>query len=188
MNNKLSDMKITIHYKKKENRYIKPFVEFYLSTYFPKIKKVDIGCPDKNNQQKAPDYFLVQPKIAVEIKGVYEREELEESIATAQNRERLQKALDKLIKKEKFLKNACFLNYPWRLKVKRGKEEIVARKIIKGVKQNQKDFKIEEVGQFKIIGFSKERKALFFYFNFLPFTYNCYSIFDRVRKFRFFCE
>ena len=150
---------IKINCKKEENKYLRPFVEFYISSYFPKRKIVEINCPDKNNRQKAPDYFLIGPKVAVEIKGVYERKELEESIATAQNRERLQKALDKLIKKEKFLKNACFLDYPWHLRVKRGKEEIVARKIIKGVKQNQKDFTIEGVGQFKILGFSKERKA-----------------------------
>jgi len=145
--------------RKREDRNIKPFVVFYLSSYFPKIKEINIDCPDKNNQQKAPDYFLVQPKIAVEIKGVYERKELEESIATARNRERLQKALDKLIKKERFLKNACFLDYPWRLRIRRGREEIVARKIIEGVKQNQKEFVIEEVGQFKIIGISKEKET-----------------------------
>jgi len=66
-------MKIDFIYKqpKREDKYIKPLVEFYLSSYFPKIKKVDIDCPDKNNQYKAPDYFLVQPKIAIEIKEVH---------------------------------------------------------------------------------------------------------------------
>jgi len=145
--------------QKKENKYIKPFTKFCLSSYFPKIKMVNIDCPDRDNRQKAPDFFLIRPKVAIEIKGVYEREEFEESIATARNRERLQKALDKLTRKEKFLKGVYFLNYPWRLRIKRGREEITAKKIIEAVKQNQKDFAIEEVGQFKIIGISKGKEA-----------------------------
>lgn len=143
---------------KKEDKYIKPFVEFYLSSYFPKIKKVSIDCPDKNNQQKAPDYFLIQPKIAVEIKEVHEREEIERMAATGYNVRRLQKALDELVQREKFLAGVYYLDYPWNLKVKRGEEKIVAEKIIVAIRNNQREFSIDRIGDFKIISKSENKE------------------------------
>ncbi len=152
-------MKITIHYKKKENRNIKPFVVFYLSSYFPKIKEIDIDCPDKSNQQKAPDYFLVQPKIAIEIKEVHERKEVERMAATGYSVRRLQKALDELVRQEKSLPGVYYLDYPWNLKVKRGEEKIVAGKIITAVKNNQQEFSINGIGDFKIISKSENKET-----------------------------
>ncbi len=153
-------IKIICYQQKKEDRYIIPFTKFYFLYYAPvKLKEVNIDCPDKSNKQKMPDYFLEEPKIAVEIKEVHEREELEQSIATVHNRERLQRALDKLIKKEKSFKGVYLLEYPWRLKIERGNEETIAKRIINAIKQNQKIFEIEEAGQFEVIGISKEKPS-----------------------------
>lgn len=153
-------MKINILCKqqKKEEKYIKPFVEFYLSSYFPQIKEVDIDCPDKNNQQKAPDYFLIQPKIAVEIKEVHEKGELEQSMSRAYNKERLQKELDKSVKKLNFPKGIHLLNYPWHLKIKTGQEKIVTKRIINAIRNNQKTISIEGVGDFEVITKSEGKK------------------------------
>jgi len=144
---------------KKEDKYIKPFVEFYLSSYFPKIKKVNIDCPDKNNQQKAPDYFLIQPKIAVEIKEVHEREETERMAATGYNVKRLQKSLNELTQQAKSLVGVYYLDYPWNLKIKRGKEKNVAEEIISAIKNNQQEFSIDGIGSFKVISKSKNKEA-----------------------------
>jgi len=145
--------------EKKEERYIKPFVEFYLSSYYPKIREVDIDCPDKNSQQKSPDYFLTQPKIAVEIKEVHEKEEMDRAAATGYSIKRLQETLDKLLQQEPFLNAIYLLDYPWNLRIKKGKEEAIAEKIINAVKNGQQEFNIDGVGNFKIISKLEDKEV-----------------------------
>ena len=148
--------------RKKEDEYIETFAEFYLSSHFRNIKEIDIDSPDKNNQQKAPDYFLVQPNIAVEIKEVREREEIDREMTTSYSVKRLQKVLDELAQEAHFLNNVYFLDYPWNLKVKRGTEKEVAKKIIDAIKNNKQEFSIDNVGNFKVISKSegKENKII----------------------------
>jgi len=149
--------------QKKEDRNLGPFVDFYLPAYFLEIKDVDIDCPDKNNQQKAPDYFLRQVKIAIEIKEVHEREELEQSMSRGYNTKRLQEELDKHTKDSTFPKGIYFLNFPWNLKIKAGQEKIVADSIIKAIRNNQKNISVEGIGDFEVISKSegKENKIAF---------------------------
>lgn len=144
--------------QKREDKNIRPFAQFYLSSYFPKIGKIDIDCPDKNNQHKYPDYFLVQPKILVEIKEVHEKEEVEIIAATGRNVKRLQEMLDKLVQQETSLNTVYVLDYPWNLKVKRGEEECVAKKIIYAMRNNQKEFDIKNIGHFEVISTSEEKR------------------------------
>jgi len=144
---------------KKEEKYIKPFVEFYLPEHFPNIKDIDIDCPDKNNQQKAPDYFLLQPKIAVEIKEVHEREELEQSMSRAYNAKRLQEELDKRTKDSKFPRGVYFLSYPWHLKIKTGQEKQIAESIINAIRNNQERIFIEGIGDFEVINKSEGKES-----------------------------
>jgi hypothetical protein len=154
-------MKINIICKqsKKEDKYIKPFAEFYLSCYFPKIKEVDINCPDENNQQKAPDYFLAEPKIAVEIKGVHERKEIEKDTATSHNLKRLQSTLDEFMQKENYLNYVYYLNYPWMFKVRKGKEKSVAEEIIREIKEGKQKIFIKDVGAFEIVSKSESKEG-----------------------------
>jgi hypothetical protein len=70
-------IEIILKYEKDENEFIKPFTDFYISTHYPQIKRVDFEYPVSDKQHKQPDYFLVQPKILVEVKRVYDREKLE---------------------------------------------------------------------------------------------------------------
>lgn len=100
--------------KKKEEKYIKPFVEFYLPAYFPSVKDVDICCPDvccidKNNKENAPDYFLKQQKIAIEIKEVHSEEETKHSKLREYSVKRLQEELDKITKNLKSLKKKLII-------------------------------------------------------------------------------
>jgi len=152
---------IKINCKKGEYKYIKPFARFYLSSYFSKIKikKLDIDCPKKNNFSY---YFLKQPKIAVEVEEVHDREELEQSMSRAYNAKRLQEELDNHTKDSKFLNGVYFLSYPWYLKIKRGQEKKIAESIINAIRNNQKNIFIEGIGNFEVISKSegKENKIL----------------------------
>ncbi|MEO0229867.1 MAG: hypothetical protein ABIM22_07745 [candidate division WOR-3 bacterium] len=152
--------KITVKIKceKRENEYLKPFVKFYLHSYFHKVKDVDIDCPDNNNQQKAPDYFLIQPKIAVEIKEVHDREELERSKSIGYNAKRLQEELNRHTKDPDFPKGVYFLKYPYNLKIKKGEEKTVADSIISAIRNNQKNIYIERIGNFEVIRESKGKE------------------------------
>jgi hypothetical protein len=152
-------MKIIVLCKesKREDKYIKPFAKFYLSSYFPEIKELDIDCPDKNNQRKAPDYFLKQPKIAVEIKGIYDEKEISRAAAASYNVRRLQEALDELACKEQSLNAIYFLEYPWSFKIKKGEEKNIAQRIIDAIKNNQQEFSINDVGIFKIVHKSEDK-------------------------------
>ncbi len=144
--------------QKREDKNIKPFAEFYLSSYFPKIKEIDIDCPDKNSQQKFPDYFLTQLKILIEVKEVHEREELEQSMSRGYNTKRLQEELDKRTKDSKFPKGIYFLNFPWHLKIKAGQEKIIADSIINVLQSNQKNISVEGVGDFEVISKSEGKE------------------------------
>lgn len=154
----MSSLKTTIKQEKKENEYIKSFSNFYLTSYFPKIKNINVECPDKSNQYKLPDYLLVEPKILVEIKEVHERDELENSIVRGYSTKRLQEEIDKQANKLKCFRKSYFLDFPWNLKIKRGQENIIADKIIKAILDKQRDIYIEEIGKFKIISESTQKK------------------------------
>ena len=154
-------MKVTIknytRRKEKENRFIKSFAKFYLLHYFPqinKMKEIYIECPEP-----APDYFLPQLKIAVEIKEVHDREEIEKIAATNRNVKRLQEGLDILLQEEEFLKGIYFLEYPWGLKIEKGKEREVAQMILNAIKNNQQEFDIKDVGVFKIMQKSENKET-----------------------------
>lgn len=150
--------------KKKEKGNIETFLKFYLPIYFPNIKNVDIDCPDKNNQQMAPDYFLEQPKVYVEIKQVHDREELEHTMSWGYNTKKLQDELDKRRNDPIFPKGTYLLDFPWNLKIKAGQEKTVADSIISAIRNNQKKFFVEGVGDFEVISKSEgnENKVVLF--------------------------
>lgn len=155
-------MKINIICKKpkRENKYIKPFAEFYVSSYFPKIKEIEIDCPDKNNQTKQPDYFLIQPKILIEIKEVHERKELETSIAWIKNIDRLEKELD-----SRDLSNihGSYLVYtPKMIRVKNRDVSRIVDEILEAILKNQLEVEIKEVGKFKVDRYFEKGNAVSF--------------------------
>jgi hypothetical protein len=143
-------MKISFHCKreKDENINIESFAKFYLPSYFSEIKKeILISCPDEDTTQKRPDYYLSPPGIAVEVKRLYDKEDIEKR----EKRNRIQSALNELTSKEQTLNAVYFLQYPWDLNIKRRKEKNVAKKIFEAVKSNLRSFKIDNVGSFKVI-------------------------------------
>lgn len=154
----MGNTKIKIHCEKKENRYMEAFSKFYLSLFFPKIKEANLDCPDKNNQHKAPDYFLTELKIAVEVKEVHERGKMDRSAIRGKSVKKLQEALDKLLEQEESLKSIYYLGYPWYLKISKEQAEKVARNIIDEIKRNNKKFSIKKVGEFKVINTSQGEK------------------------------
>jgi len=158
-------MKINIHCKKKseENKYIQSFINFYLSSYYSeKFEKIDLECLDEKQKTKpSPDYFLTQLKIAIEIKRVFDTNEVYRAKTTHVNVKRIQKELDELVKKETELKGSYYLQYPWFLKIKRGKEKEIAQKIINELKNDVQEITIEKVGIFKVISLNlpKQQKT-----------------------------
>jgi len=145
---------------KKEDRYIKPFAEFYLSKYFPGIKKVTINCPDEDTRGSFPDYSLVEPKIAVEIKRIVDERRTSETISTSYNVQRIQKALNKLVLTEKLPNTKYYLKYPSGFpKIKREKKSLaVAEKIIDEIKSNHHEFNINGIGNFEVISELESKK------------------------------
>ena len=133
---------------KKEDKYIKAFAEFYLSRYMPNIKEIDIDCPDKNVQQRAPDYFFIQPKVLVEVKEIHDKEELESTKAWGYNIRRLEKELES--RTLEGIKGTYLVHTPQFLKIKRGSEKSVVDHIIEAVKKNLQVIEIKDVGRFEI--------------------------------------
>ena len=146
-------MKIKIFHQKPENKYLIPFIKFYLSSRSQTIEELEIECPDVIKGELAPDYFIskITPKIAIEVKRVVDESEV--YIAKVRNNsvKRVQKILDELVKKEKKLKGIYYLQYPWFFKIKRGKEKIIAQKIIDAIKNNIREINIGRVGIFKVM-------------------------------------
>ena len=56
--------------EKDEDRSIEPFIEFYIPPRYPELSYVEVESPDKDSTQSLPDYYLVQPAILVEVKGL----------------------------------------------------------------------------------------------------------------------
>lgn len=144
---------------KEEHRYIEPFIRFYVSRYSPRTQRIDIECPDEVSQGKAPDYFLIQPKIGIEVKQVYERNQLERITSVAHNFKRLQDALDTLAGEDQELDGLYFLLCPWDLRIERGKEPSIARDIINGLKQGRQEITVNSY-TFRVIGTQKNEKGV----------------------------
>lgn len=115
-----------------------------MSTYFPNIKKVDIDYPDKNSQQPAPDYFLKQLKIAIEVKTIIEQKRVERKLGSEEKRKKLQNALDEFRNIPNFPKGYYYLLYPDFFRIKKGKEKELARRIIEEVRKIDEVRKKEE--------------------------------------------
>jgi len=146
-------IKINCKKEKKENKNIKPFVQFYFSNIDieNKIKTIKITCPDEEcRNSRRPDYFLVQPKIAVEVKGVYDKNWISRAASTNKNVERLQREINTIVRKENF-KNTYLIEYSWGLRIKKGEEKKVAQEIVNSIRNNQYEFIINGVGEFKVV-------------------------------------
>lgn len=155
-------MKINIisNKSKKENKYIKPFVEFYLSRYFPNIKSVDIECPDENNQQTFPDYFIVQTRTLIEVKEVHDKKESKASADWNYNIKRLENELKS--RDLKGVSGSFFVNTPPFLRVKKDKESNVINQILNAVHNDQRTVSIKGIGDFEIQKFSDQGNVIGF--------------------------
>lgn len=153
-------IEIILKYEKDENEFIKPFTDFYISTHYPQIKRVDFEYPVSDKQHKQPDYFLVQPKILVEVKRVYDREKLEEYKKLNYNINRLKRELKS--RNLSSLDGSYLVYVPLGLKVITKIVPIVIDGIINAISNNQKNVYIDGVGNFKIHKFIEERPSVDF--------------------------
>lgn len=76
---------------------------------------------------------------------------MDRAAATGYNLKRLQKALDELTQWKRSSDVTYYLAYPWNLKIKRDRERFIAEKIINAIINNQKEFSIDNIGNFKVI-------------------------------------
>ncbi|MDP2807990.1 MAG: T-complex 10 C-terminal domain-containing protein [bacterium] len=115
---------------KDEDIYITPFIQYYLPINYPECFTVNLIWPDKNNTYTNPDYFLVEPKIAIEVKRVYESGRPHINKAWEQTCSRLRKEfLKRNISGTYVAQISHYLNIP----PGRGMEKLVMDKIAKDI-------------------------------------------------------
>lgn len=154
--------------EKKELKNLIPFLDFYVATAFPEFadkEVVKVRCSDEegNSKRPRPDFFIEELEIAVEIKELHDENDTHEKSSTEKVRKRLQNELNKLILKDEEVKGIYFLEYPWRLYIKKGKEQNIAKEILARLKEGFRTIDIENVGVFKVFEqkeSDKERKIV----------------------------
>jgi hypothetical protein len=148
-------MELKIRCEKEENFYLKPFLNFYFSLFSPSTEVIDVECLGEN----LPDYFLIHPRILIEVKTINYREILEETTALAKNIERLRKELPK--RDLSFLTNWYSVEIPYTLRIKQGREKEIIDKLLKTIQENQPTLAINGY-IFKIKKFEGIGKAIDF--------------------------
>lgn len=117
--------------KEEEFCYLFNFCDFYIPSYFPEREDVTIKCPEDSNQ-KLPDFFLSELKIAVEIKKVLTIDRLMRVMDKVEKK--LKKALDRLIQQNQFLTDTYYLFYPLNLDIIKKWDELqIAQQILEEI-------------------------------------------------------
>jgi hypothetical protein len=147
---------------KKENVFIQPFVKEYWTKYFSETNEVKISCPKETSKKKTPDYFIFEPKVLVEVKRVYDKEEIVELAHYSKQINHLEEALKPRLKE---VKGFYIVFTPKKLSIKKGKEKDIVDKILEAIKNNQKSLDIPKIGKFKISKFRNEG-------NYIDFTWD----------------
>jgi hypothetical protein len=102
-----------------------------LPSYFSEIKKkILISCPDEDITQKRLDYYLSPPGITVEVKRLYDKEDIEKR----EKRNRIQSALNELTSKEHTLNAVIFFNILGISILNEGKRRMLQKKFLKQLK------------------------------------------------------
>jgi len=136
--------------EKIEDRFIRPFIKFYLPSRYPQLLNIDLESPDKDNSKTLPDYYLTQPGILVEVKGVYDRTEREALAGWERKTNALRKELDSRCASS--ILGHFSIDTDRDLQVPRspkGVKEIVDQ-ILDAIKNEQPEVMIEGTGKFRI--------------------------------------
>jgi len=132
---------------KEENVFIQPFITEYWAKYFPETNEVKVSCPEETSKKKTPDYFIFEPKVLVEVKRVYDNEEIVELAHYSKQINRLKEALKPRLKE---VKGLYIVSIPEKLSIKKGKEKDIIDKILEAIKNNQEFLDIPKIGKFEI--------------------------------------
>jgi len=119
-------------HRKLENRYLVAFIEHYEKYLKLEIKDI-VRCPDQWSKGKAPDYFLEELNIAVEVKRVINKALVSQLNSLDRSERRLQAMLDEVSGGRPDINEEVYLEYPFDLKIKRGKEAKLANQIISAI-------------------------------------------------------
>jgi hypothetical protein len=106
---------------KEENVFIQPFITEYWAKYFPETNEVKVSCPEETSKNKTPDYFIFEPKVLVEVKRVYDNEEIVELAHYSKQINRLEEALKPRLKE---VKGLYIVSTPGKLSIKKEKKKI----------------------------------------------------------------
>ncbi len=136
--------------EKDEDRFIGPFIEFYLPPRYPELSHVEVESPDKDNTQSLPDYYLVQPAILVEVKGIHDRAELETITGWERKINALKKELNS--RDTSLIPGSFLVDTNRDFRVPRSPKRIkgVIDQLLDAIKNDQSSLTLEETGTFLI--------------------------------------
>lgn len=141
-------MEINFLKPKKEDNYLDHFAKVYLPIFYPGLKKITVDSPDSDSKFTAPDYFIQEVNILIEVKEIHDYSGNKElgllSSSTRWLKEEL-KARD-----TSWAKGYFIIETPWNLKIRREDKKGIVDQLLEAIKQGNSFISIDKVGQFKI--------------------------------------
>lgn len=158
-----------------EKQYLEPFLEYYLPIFCQNDQKISIECPDEDSSSRQPDFFLPDPNIAIELKGLHDEGITRLWADCGRIKNRLKRELGKL--KLISLGNVFPIEIPIDFKLKRGQESLVAKQIFESLNKGDDNLSINGC---EFI-FKREGKEIELHFV-IPTSVECPSPPDHIRK------
>ncbi|MCP4581922.1 MAG: hypothetical protein GY839_09900 [candidate division Zixibacteria bacterium] len=133
---------------KQEHKNAKSFIEFVLMLKDNRFDSINIECPDEKSNVPAPDYHLIEPGILIEIKGVHDRQMVEQQAAWGHNISRFEKKVKELDLSG--IKGTYIIQTPVKINQTKGKVKEILEILVNAVENNKQKVFISGVGQFII--------------------------------------
>jgi len=145
-----------------ENDSIKAFAEYYVREYLSNISSgtVDIICLDINEKQGNPDFLIEPLKIAVEIKGIHDREEKEISARWSNSINYLKKHLNNNLPND--IQGTYIVETPIKAKFRKKKTSTYSSAVINAIRDSRESLFIEGFGTLKIHRISEKGTGIYF--------------------------
>jgi hypothetical protein len=139
-------------HSKDENVLFEPFINYYITNYYPDTDCIRVACPDLNSQYKNADYYLPDLKILIEIKRIVDRDLVEFQAKWAANIRHLEDIIKNMDLSD--IHGAYLVNTPNAINNVKGKEHNIINRIIEMIRLGQSNFEMPNIGTFEIIKFN----------------------------------
>ena len=152
-------LKINFQRDKREDENARPFIDFYLSKFFPTVSEVAPSNPDAVHQQKMPDYFIEELGIVIEVKEVHDFSYVVTSAAWSKSANLLREKINQ--KGSSFLDGIYLIDAPQNLRVRASDVEKLADRFLEAIRQKAERVDIAGFGSFEISRYEGEGKVVF---------------------------